>query len=284
MAYWMYKCDSRGRAGRDSGDWDFVFSGEAKTWGRLNTLPELADLRKNDTVLAYQSNRNELVGTARVTGFVRKRGGLHLGIQPREAIGTKVRPLKKRDRRIAAIPALQQGPVKTLYEMSASDARYLLRKARLAVSRNRSRRAAGTKPDEERVSEYMRAAQGFEDDSQIRRALESAAVTRAKAYYRREGYHVREHGRPFDLFCRKRKSILYVEVKGSRTKAAKIWLTTNEVKFARANGMQLFILHSLKLKATNDGLLAFGGIRKVIAPWRPRNSQLKPVMYSYTIG
>src|SRR5205823_10664367 len=111
------------------------FSGESKTWGRLSTLPELAELRRNDTVLAYQSDRNELVGVARVTGFVRKRGGLHLGIQPREVIGAKVRPLKKQDRRVASIPALQQGPVRTLYKMNAPDASYLLRKARLAASR-----------------------------------------------------------------------------------------------------------------------------------------------------
>src|ERR1044071_5855859 len=118
MAYWMYKCDSRGRTGRDSGDWRFVFSGESRTWGQLDTLPELGDLRRNDTVLAYQSDRNELVGIVRVTGFIRKSGGLYLGIQPREVIGAKLRPLKKQDRRIASMSALQQGPVKTLYEMN----------------------------------------------------------------------------------------------------------------------------------------------------------------------
>jgi len=114
MSYWMYKCDSRGRAGQDFGDWRFVFSGESKTWGRLDMHPELGELRKNDTVLAYQSNRNELVGVVRVTGRVRKRGGIHLGVRPHEVIGVKVRPLKKGDGRINSLPALQQGPVKTV--------------------------------------------------------------------------------------------------------------------------------------------------------------------------
>lgn len=283
MTYWMYKCDSRGRTGRDSGDWRFVFYGESKTWGRIDTLPELAELRRNDTILAYQSDRNELVGVARVTGLVRKRGALHLGVQPREVIGAKVRPLKKKDRRIASIPALQQGPVKTLYKMKASDAKYLLRRARLAASANGSRRTKKAKPDEERASEHLEA-QGFEDDPAIRRALELAAVIRAKTYYRQQGYQVREHGKPFDLLCRKKRKLLYVEVKGSRTKAAKIWLTPNEIKFSRANAMQLFIVHSMKLKQTDDGPVALGGIRRVISPWRPRDSQLKPVMYSCTVG
>jgi len=283
MAYWMYKCDSRGRTGRDSGDWRFVFSGESKTWGRLETLPELGNLRRGDIVLAYQSDRNELVGVVRVTGLVRKRGGLHLGVQPVEVIGAKVRPLKKQDRRIAAIPALQQGPVRTLYEMRPSDAEYLLRKARLAAALNKRHRRSITRPDEERASEQLRKAQGFEDDPAIRRALEVAAVARAKAYYRQQGYEVREHGKPFDLLCRRRTEVLYVEVKGSRTKAAKIWLTPNEITFARANAMQLFIVHSLKLKTTDDGPVALGGTRRIVTPWRPRDSQLKPVMYSYTV-
>lgn len=284
MAYWMYKCDSRGRTGRDSGDWSFVFSGKSKTWGRLKTLPELGGLHRNDILLAYQSDRNELVGVVGVTGFVRKRGGLHLAVQPKEVIGAKVRPLKKRDHRIASIPALQQGPVRTLYQMKASDAEYLLRKARLAASQNKRRRTVLTKPDEERASEHLHSAQGFEDDPAIRRALETAAVSRAKAYYRQQGYEVREHGRPFDLRCRKKKEILYVEVKGSRTKAAKIWLTPNEIAFARANPMQLFIVHSFKLKTRDEGPIALGGIRRVVAPWRPRDSQLRAMMYSYTVG
>lgn len=283
MAYWMYKCDSRGRAGQDFGDWRFVFSGESKTWGRLDMHPELGELRKNDTVLAYQSNRNELVGVVRVTGRVRKRGVVHLGVRPHEVIGVKVRPLKKRDRRITSLSALQQGLVRTLYKMSASDAKYLLRKARLAAATKASAGAAKARPDEERALHDIRAGQGFEDDPSVRRALESAAVSRAKAYYRQKGYKVQEHGRPFDLMCRKARKTLYVEVKGSRTKAAKIWLTPNEIKFARAHAMQLFVVHSLKLKSTDDGLLALGGVRRVVTPWRPRDSQLKAVMYSYTL-
>src|SRR5688572_10947155 len=126
MAYWVYKCDASGRVGRDSGDWDYVFSRASNTWGSIDRLPELGDLRRKDLVLAYQSDRNELVGLVRITGSVRKGRSIHLGVEPLERIGAKVRPLKKRYRQIASIPALRQGWVRTLYPITPSDAKYLL--------------------------------------------------------------------------------------------------------------------------------------------------------------
>ena len=86
------------------------------------------------TLLAYQTNRNELVGTARVLGFKASEGSRHLVVRPLEKIGNKVRPLKKADSRIDRIPALQGGEIKTLYEIAQSDALYFLRAAKPASS------------------------------------------------------------------------------------------------------------------------------------------------------
>jgi hypothetical protein len=56
-------------------------------------------------VIAYQTERNELVGLTKVDRFRRRGAHLDLYLEPLEEIGVKVRPLKKADSRIAGIPA-----------------------------------------------------------------------------------------------------------------------------------------------------------------------------------
>src|SRR5882672_3959019 len=85
-----------------------------------------------DQIIAVQSDRHELVGVARVIGFVKDRGRRRIRLHPSESIGVKIPPLKKGSRAIAAIPALQGGPVATIYEISDTDAARLLEAARYA--------------------------------------------------------------------------------------------------------------------------------------------------------
>jgi hypothetical protein len=81
-------------------------------------------------VLAYQTDRNCLVGLVR---FVR-----HVGeeayFQVVEEVNVKVRPLKKADPAIAAIPAFRPGPIRTLYAISERDALKLMEAARGATA------------------------------------------------------------------------------------------------------------------------------------------------------
>lgn len=65
---WIYKCNSKGREHqRTYGDWSDVFASQsARVWGTTRVIPELAKANIGDTVLAYQTDRNELVGVARV--------------------------------------------------------------------------------------------------------------------------------------------------------------------------------------------------------------------------
>jgi hypothetical protein len=70
---------------------------------------------------------------AEVVG-VKPEGKKHrLLLRPLERIGAKISPLKARDPRIAAIPALQGGNIATLYDIDDEDARLLLAAAREAV-------------------------------------------------------------------------------------------------------------------------------------------------------
>ncbi len=86
-------------------------------------------MKRGDIIIAYQTNRNELVGIARVRQSCELDSYLHL--KPIETIRVKVRPLKESDQRIASIPALQGGPIQTIYAISESDARRLLKAAKV---------------------------------------------------------------------------------------------------------------------------------------------------------
>ena len=140
--YWVYKCNnSRGKHQRWYGDWvedaeygSSVFSaessGKAIPWGTLD-VPGVNQLRKDDVVLAYQTERNELVGVATVEGFEKGDRGIDLMLKAVETIGVKVWPLKV-DKRIADLHAFRTREIKTIYRITANDAEYLLKVARKA--------------------------------------------------------------------------------------------------------------------------------------------------------
>jgi hypothetical protein len=131
MAFWVYKCNSSGVNGPTYGDWRDVFKSQAiRPWGQPDITPDLEQLQKSDVLLSYQTDRNELVGTAKVVGFSTKSGVPKLLVKPTEKIGVKVRDLKKADPRIRAIPAFQGGIIATLYDISSGDAKYMLQVAR----------------------------------------------------------------------------------------------------------------------------------------------------------
>jgi len=276
------------RAGHYSGDWERVFAGGVRLWGQPNRIPKLNDLRSGDLLLAYQSNRNELVGVARVLGFARYRGSRHVKVVPVESIGVKVRPLKKQDPRIGALDALRQGPVQTLYAVSKSDAEYLLRVARAATSidrrsQSKSTGKSGSTDDGDSVTRYLRDSQGFEVDPAVRKALEAAAVQKARHHYEKAGFRVIERGKPFDLECRRGSKTVFVEVKGTQTKGVKIFLTPNEVDYAHNNHMELFVVHSMTIVHGIRGPQARGGVDKRVPRWRPHRAQLMPIIYSYLV-
>src|SRR6266496_2625468 len=115
--FWVYKCNAR-KPPRwvRYGDWnDFFVDGIVREWGSTEWTPAIAKVKRGDTIIAYQTDRNELVGLAKVISL--KPMGQHreLILKRLRPIGVKVRALKALDRRVAAIPAFQPGPIRTLY-------------------------------------------------------------------------------------------------------------------------------------------------------------------------
>lgn len=124
MAWWIYKCNSKNKQHR--GDWDYYFEHPKSSWGATADISQLTDLAVKDFVIAYQTDRNELVGLTKVRSIQRK-----LYLDPIEEIRVKVRPLKV-DPKIDAIEALTSAARKTLHELTPTQARLLLRAARNA--------------------------------------------------------------------------------------------------------------------------------------------------------
>lgn len=125
--------------------------------------------------------------------------------------------------------------------------------------------------------------QGTQPDPAARRAIENTAMNSARRYFKGKSYTVSNvsSSRSYDLHCSKNGRDLFVEVKGSQTPANKILLTPNEVAFARRNPskMALYVLHSIKVTKRKRQFRTSGGQRRVMAPWRIHQYQLKPIQY-----
>lgn len=131
MTCWIYKCNSRNRSHQVTyGDWDRFFTDPGNgQWGSTEWVPKLAKAHHGDVILAYQTDRNELVGIAEVIALRRRGSYKDLILRPLEELRVKVRPLKKQSIAIARIPALQPGPIQTLYSISEADFNRLLHAA-----------------------------------------------------------------------------------------------------------------------------------------------------------
>jgi len=231
MKWWMYKCNSRNLPHqRAYGDWrDFFDMGKEQHWGTTDWIPALADLNVGDLIIAYQTNRNELAGLAKVTQTSQKDGYIYL--KPLESINVRVRPLKKANPNIASIQALQPGPIKTIYPISDTDARQLLKAARSTY------RIISTRPNqkhENRKSGACSPGGGF-GNGENNAEVESAAIEFVKQYYYQEGWDVDSVERDrcgFDLRCKKNKCVLEVEVKGVKGTTKECIITAGEVSHA----------------------------------------------------
>ena len=151
MSWWVYKCNnSQKNSQRAHGDWNVFFDGSERRWGNTEQTPPLAKLKPGHKIIAYQTDRNELVGLAEVVGLKKRGSYQELYLRPLKTIRSKIRPLKEKDPRIAAMPAFQQGPVMTVYPISDGDAHHLLVAAGAAKDSTPTSQPDGGDVDEER--------------------------------------------------------------------------------------------------------------------------------------
>jgi Domain of unknown function (DUF3883) len=257
VATWIYKCNARNAPYQvSSGDWDDFFAepGDGE-WGSTEWNPELRKAHPRDTILAYQTDRNELVGIAKVVRQ-RKRGAYSdLILRPVEEIRVKLRPLKKRYASIARIPALQPGPIQTLYPIAAADALRLLRAARSSYRVDID--------DVVRQGAQSVSGAGF-GTAEENRKVEAAAIKYVREYFRAHGWVVRDVSGTkcgYDLECRRGRATFHVEVKGTRGVDQKFILTRNEERTWKSD--RHFTLALVTKVLSSPALFQFRGARSL---------------------
>ena len=137
MTWYVYKVNSRNEPHQNHfGDWRTFFERTADggrcRWGTSEIVPALSKLVEGDKILAYQTDRNSLMGFVVVDARDREDGRDYVYLRPRVRLGrngVRVRPMKV-DPVIEAIHAFATNEVKTLYHIDSSDAEYILKVAR----------------------------------------------------------------------------------------------------------------------------------------------------------
>jgi hypothetical protein len=129
--------------------------------------------------------------------------------------------------------------------------------------------------------------QGFAASPAVRKAVEEYAMQLAEKHYREE-YEVKRKGKPYDLLCTHRTTgaVLYVEVKGTTTAGEEVFLTPNEVRFARENAgqMALFVQSGIVIEQSEAGdVTASGGTTRIWEPWDVDAGALTPMAYVYAV-
>ena len=129
--------------------------------------------------------------------------------------------------------------------------------------------------------------QGYGLNALERSAVEAHAMKQAERYFRSSGFQVMDTSRtkPFDLLCRRKGRVLYVEVKGTTGDGGSVFLTGNEVRhaFAHPQDTALFVVSGVRLEQTQDGPVASGGKQLPVVPWTPDEKRLKALHYQYDL-
>lgn len=111
-------------------------------------------------------------------------------------------------------------------------------------------------------------------------------MSAATSHFESVGFEVQDvsHAQPYDLRCTRGDERVDVEVKGTTTSGETVLLTPNEVQHALATfpATALAIVRDIVL-TQDEKPTAAGGTLEVIQPWRPLDTDLKPIGYTYTV-
>jgi len=126
-----------------------------------------------------------------------------------------------------------------------------------------------------------------------RDAIEARAMAVALKHYKKSWDRVvdnsknkKEEKQTYDLECWKENEHIFAEVKGTSSKGETVTVTYNQVEKSKYKKprIELFILHNIKLSKNKKKPIAKGGVKKIISNWKPRDCDLKPINYKYTVS
>ena len=124
--------------------------------------------------------------------------------------------------------------------------------------------------------------------AQQRRSIELRAMKVARTHLRKQGWTKivdTSAGNPFDFYCKRGSSEIWVEVKGTTSNGSSVVLTRNEVRHHRSVHPRnsLIIVHSIRLTGPQK-IRATEGVLHEICPWRIQEVDLDPIGFDYTTG
>lgn len=130
-----------------------------------------------------------------------------------------------------------------------------------------------------------RARAGFRTNAAEIKAIEIHAVAIARAYYERQGFQVKELGKPFDLEVWNDDNTLTVEVKGTTSDGSGVSLTAGEVTHHAdafpANA--LVVVRNIELHRDPIAPAASGGELFELRGWEIDARALRPISYAYDV-
>jgi hypothetical protein len=121
-----------------------------------------------------------------------------------------------------------------------------------------------------------------------RTAIELRAMELATLHFRALGFDVKDvsGNQPYDLSCTKGTERVDVEVKGTTTGGHTVLLTSNEVQHALSKFPRTALAVAREIALHDAGAPSVhvtGGTLEVHQPWRPLDTDLKALGYTYSI-
>lgn len=137
------------------------------------------------------------------------------------------------------------------------------------------------------VEESKGSGQGFKLDQEMKEAIEDHAVDLARIHFSELGAtEIVGDRKTWDLECLVDGSEKHVEVKGTSTEGAQIFLTQNQVDHYRTYpDVALFLVSKIKVKRDQDGNVKITerGEPNVFDPWVIDPDRLQTIQYRYSL-
>jgi len=134
------------------------------------------------------------------------------------------------------------------------------------------------------VDASANTGQGRSTDAELNRQIELYAMAIARQEMERLGWTEIEDtsaSNPYDFTARADGSLVFVEVKGTQSSGARVFLTRNEVRHVREHPEEsvLIVVHSIEM---DDRQVRPGsGVSELVVPWRINDSDLEPLQFEY---
>jgi len=133
-----------------------------------------------------------------------------------------------------------------------------------------------------------RTGQGFGLTVQERRAVEQQAMSQATAYLEQLGYTTKDVSalESYDILATDASGQEHtVEVKGTTSGPAEVFLTTNEVQLSLARYPYTFLIvvHGVCLNRSHQQPTATGGELLAVHPWKAESERLTALSFRYQV-